>query len=75
MGLGRAILVSRFGFRLHPTDERAATTPWVGKPGLGGGFADELRNFSASTACLKSAFNIPVQWLLARLAGLKAEYT
>ena len=56
-------------------NERAATTPWVGKPGLGGGFADELRNFSASTACLKSAFNIPVQWLLARLAGLKAEYT
>jgi hypothetical protein len=55
-------------------NERAATTPWMGKPGLVGKPPIAL-NFSASTAGLKLAFNIPVRRLLLRLAGLKAEYT
>jgi quinolinate synthase len=40
----------------------------MGKPGLGGGFADKLSNFSASTAGRTLAFNIPVR-LAAQAAG------
>ncbi len=68
MGFHRAILVSRFGFRLHPKNEVAATTPWMGSLGWATGLSIIP---GASVHPLQTrtlAFNIPVR-LTAQAAG------